>query len=84
MTTISSNPITLEELIARGLAEDAQDLIGGIAPYLPSSYPMEIAHALGYGAACPCGERGLLPGEIIEGDTCKDCLEAEGEQYSPS
>lgn len=72
-------PISLAELVERGLGEDAQEMVAILTDILPAEFPLEVAYALGFGPPCPCGERGLRPGEIAYDDACADCLESEND-----
>lgn len=77
---IPSTSISLSELVERGLSEDAQDMIARITDFIPDEFPVEVAYALGFGPPCPCGERGMRPGEKAVDDTCADCQGDENDQ----
>lgn len=80
MVSKKTVPISLAELVERGLADDAQEMLAQITDFIPDEVPLEVAFALGFGPPCPCGERGLRPGEKADGDSCIDCADDENNQ----
>ena len=80
-TLPKETPITVEELLRRGMSERLAEIInGGIGDYYRTS-EINITNdelgALGYGPPCPCGERGLIAGETVceKCGNCKECCE---------
>ena len=74
-------PITVEELLRRGMDERLTEIIhGGIGDYYHSYSGVvtidELA-ALDYGPPCPCGERGMKDGETACGKCghCSECCD---------
>lgn len=81
---VSPSPVTVAELLARGMDERMAEIVSLLAgeilrdPVTKSLSPDELA-AFGFGPTCPCGERGLRPGEKLTGDgeSCEECRAAE-------
>ena len=78
--------ITMQEIRERGLDDDAVDVVNEmVGERLPSHVakhvPMADLALFGYGPPCPCGERGMLPGETIvenaDGEMCAECAAIE-------
>lgn len=74
-------PVTLNELQRRGAGEDIVALVSMlIGDRLPKTITERVTMAdlalFGYGPLCPCGERGMLPGEDSDDDMCADCRAA--------
>ena len=79
---MNANPVTVEELLARGMSDRLEEIIGLIVgeilpPQAKGELTLDEMWALGFGPPCPCGERGMMPSDTIidtdDGETCSEC-----------
>jgi len=81
-TSHSATKIGLDEVRRWGLDDDViavvSTLIGDRLPQdITERVPLTDLALFGYGPSCPCGERGMMPGEVSDDDMCADCRAAE-------
>ena len=84
MSVIEEDRISLEEFVRRRPADDLAETISLlVGDFLPDGAGEKLTPeqrwAFGFGPACPCGERGMAPGEHLDEELgcCRECAEAE-------